>query len=112
MRNAGHVLREAARFWEPRRLPYNAILTGVVVALATANWSAFGSARPLALLAALLLLGVLANLCYCTAYLLDCTLQATNRPLHRLRWALWGAGTALSVLLAAYWLLDEILPTQ
>jgi hypothetical protein len=99
------------RFWEPRRVLYNALLTGVVVLCAALNWQSFRAVRPGPLLLALLVLGLLANLCYSAAYLLEWPLQAANRGagFAPWRWSLWAAGTALSMLVASYWMLDEVL---
>ena len=111
MQDVKGALRDAARFWEPRRVLYNALLSGVVVLSAAVNWQSFRAARPGPLLLALLLLGLLANLCYSAAYLLECPLQAASRgaDLAPWRWSLWAAGTALSMLAASYWMLDEVL---
>jgi hypothetical protein len=55
---------------------------------------------------------MLANVCYCAAYLADLPLQ--HAPLGkgwiRWRWALWWAGMLFAVMLEWYWIADEIYP--
>lgn len=105
-------LARSAKFWEPRRLPYNLVLSAVVIIWIVASWPHF---RPMPVPNALLLLAVLAflaNLCYTTAYLLE--LPVLHTPLRafwiRWRWSVWVLGTLLAVLLANYWIVDEIYP--
>ncbi|HVB08568.1 MAG TPA: hypothetical protein VNF00_06430 [Candidatus Acidoferrales bacterium] len=59
---------------------------------------------------ALLVLAMLANLCYCTAYVADLPVQYSSfRDLwRRWRWGLWLTGTLFAILLANYWIADEI----
>jgi hypothetical protein len=51
---------------------------------------------------------LLANVCYCAAYLVDVPLL--SRYGLRLRWPLWVAGTLLAALIECYWIADEIYP--
>jgi len=105
-------LRNAARFWEPRRIAYNLILTAVGVAFLILTWPHFRPALTLQALPPLLVLAAMANVCYSVAYLADILLQFS--PLHELwqrrRWGLWLAGTLFAVLLEYYWIEDEIYP--
>ena len=60
----------------------------------------------------LLVLAALANACYCAAYPVDLLLQRLGFGAawkHR-RWLLWIAGMSLAILLANYWIADEIYP--
>ncbi|MHB8503327.1 MAG: hypothetical protein ACYDHE_20585, partial [Candidatus Acidiferrales bacterium] len=71
--------------------------------------------RPALTLTSLLLLAVLAliaNACYCAAYLVDIPFQHSSlRSIwKRRRWILWLAGTLFALLLANYWIADEIYP--
>jgi hypothetical protein len=105
-------LADAIRFWEPRRLVYNLILAVVVVVWIVASWPHF---RPMFTLHGLLLLGILAllaNACYCAAYLVDIPMQglSAGTALRRQRWGLWLIGTLLAVLFENYWIVDEIYP--
>jgi hypothetical protein len=103
---------EAFRFWEPRRLLYNLALAIVVLVWVLATWPHF---RPMMTLQALLLLvvlGFIANVCYCAAYLVDIPLLSSpfGGGWKRRRWLLWLLGTALAIVLANYWIVDEIYP--
>ncbi len=104
--------RVAARWWEPRRLPYNAILLTVFLALAIRTWDRLSPELSLGNIGRLVVLALLANLCYSTAYPADLALQTVLHPKRRFawRWLIWFAGTLFAALLEAYWYLDEILP--
>jgi hypothetical protein len=106
------LLTDAIRFWEPRRFIYNLVLAVVVMVWLVATWPHF---RPMLTLSSLLLpiiLALLANACYCAAYLLDIPMQSLSvgTALRRQRWVLWVIGTLFAILLANYWIADEIYP--
>jgi hypothetical protein len=102
--------KEAARYWEPRRIAYNIVLAAVVVAYLILTWPHFRPALTLQSLPPLLLLAAMANVCYTAAYLPDIFLQFSPfRDLwQRRRWSLWLVGTLFAVLLECYWIEDEI----
>ena len=106
------VLSDAIRFWEPRRIVYNLALAAVVLVFAAASWMRIRDRISFELLLALLVLAVLANVCYCAAYLVDVPLQfSEHRTFWRhWRWLLWLFGVLFAVALAWYWTGDEILP--
>lgn len=105
------LLEEALRFWEPRRPLYNAVLAVVVVLWLTTTWPHFHPMMKFNSLLLLAVLALLANLCYCAAYLVDIPLQGSSpSTLQRGRWALWILGTLFAILLANYWIVDEIYP--
>jgi hypothetical protein len=106
------LLADTLRFWELRRLIYNLLLVAVVFAWVAGTWPHF---RPMFELRSLLLLAILAliaNVCYCAAYLVDIPLQcsALGAVWRHWRWTLWFAGMLLAILLANYWIADEIYP--
>jgi len=106
------LLGDSLRYWEFRRLIYNLILLAVVAAWVAITWPHF---RPMIEVHSLLLLAILAllaNACYCAVYLVDIPMQcsAFNGLWKRRRWVLWLAGTLLAILLANYWIVDEIYP--
>src|SRR5437773_10013713 len=71
----GELAADALRYWEPRRLIYNAVLLAVVGAHFIAGWPAsrvFLARDPLLLF---FLLAVLANIAYCAAYGVDLFVQ-------------------------------------
>jgi len=108
----GAAVNDAARFWEPRRLIYNAVLVVATVSWLLATWPHFRPALKMSTFVLLAILAMLANLCYSAAYLLDVPLQLSSLNAfwrHR-RWTLWLAGTVFAVALANYWIADEIYP--
>lgn len=106
------LLTDAIRFWEPRRLVYNLILAVVVMVWLVASWPHFRPALTLQSLLLLAILALLANACYCAAYVVDLPMQglSVGRALRRQRWVLWVIGTLFAILLANYWIVDEIYP--
>ncbi|MGA2236115.1 MAG: hypothetical protein ABSG23_11625 [Terriglobales bacterium] len=105
-------LADAIRFWEPRRLVYNFVLTAVVVIWLIATWPHFRVALTLSSLLLLSILALLANACYCAAYFVDIPMQRSSLSTiwrHR-RWGLWLLGTLFAIILANYWIADEIYP--
>ncbi|MGA3177917.1 MAG: hypothetical protein ABSE19_11300 [Candidatus Acidiferrum sp.] len=106
------LLAEAIRFWEPRRVVYNLALSAVAVVWLFVTWPHFRAALTLTSLFLFAILALLANVCYCAAYLVDIPLQhsalaAVWRPR---RWLLLLAGTLFAILVESYWIADEIYP--
>jgi hypothetical protein len=110
--DSGDVFRDAVRYWELRRIWYNLILLGIAVAWVVTTWPHFRPAMSLASLLKVLVLAVLANLCYSAAYLVEIPFQQSGARAawRRRRWALWVAGTLFAVVFANYWIADEIYP--
>jgi hypothetical protein len=103
---------DAIRFWEPRRVVYNFVLSTVVVIWLVATWPHFRVALTLSSLLLLTVLALLANVCYCAAYLVDIPMQGSSPSSvwRRRRWGLWLTGTLIAIVLANYWIADEIYP--
>jgi hypothetical protein len=106
------LLGDAIHFWEARRLVYNSVLAVVVFAWLVITWPHFRPALTLQSLLLLVVLGLIANACYCVAYLVDIPLQySTFGAIGKGgRWAFWLLGTLLAIVLANYWIADEIYP--
>lgn len=106
------VLSDAIRFWELRRIPYNLVLTGVFLAWVGFSWPHFRGALTAQHILFLFILAALANVCYCAAYLADVPMQYSfsRADWQRRRWGLWAAGMLFAVLIANYWIADEIYP--
>jgi len=106
------TLRETARFWEPRRLLYNAILTAIVLLWLLLTWPHFRPALTLGSLEAFIVLGLMANLCYCAAYFAEFFMQAVLPSAYwrRFRQVLFVLGTLFALVLENYWIADEIYP--
>lgn len=102
----------AAGFWESHRIAYNAVLCVIVAVWMVATWPHFRDALSLVHLGQVLVLALLANVCYSAAYLVDVAAQisALSAVSQKTRWALWIAGTLFAILLANYWIADEIYP--
>jgi hypothetical protein len=103
---------DAARYWEPRRIVYNFILAAVVLAWVGLTWPHFRSAFTLDAFLRLAGLALIANACYCAAYLVDIPALRSSFTNRWRRWrpALWVAGTLFAILLTNYWIADEIYP--
>ncbi len=106
------TLGDSMRYWEARRVLYNAALLAVVMVWLVATWPHFRPALRLASLLPMGALALLANACYCAAYLVDIPMQrsAVGDVWRRRRWGLWLVGTIFAVVLANYWIADEIYP--
>lgn len=104
------IISDAIAYWERRRTIYNLLLTVVVIAWIVLTWPHFRPAFRWDSFVVLLVLAVLANLCYCAAYVADLSMQYSSfRELwRRWRWTLWLGGTLFAILFANYWIADEI----
>ncbi|HET6914100.1 MAG TPA: hypothetical protein VFH71_12270 [Rhodanobacteraceae bacterium] len=106
------ALSDAVHYWELRRIVYNLALLAVVVALAIVFWSRIETRLSFELLLGLVVLAVLANVCYCAAYVVDLPMQLSSHvgTWKRWRWLLCAFGVLFGMALAWYWAGDEILP--
>ncbi len=80
------AISNAVRYWEPRRLIYNAVLLVVVVLVFVGEWPEAKQALRFETLLSLFILAVLANVAYCAAYLPDIALQYSS---FRSVWMKW-----------------------
>jgi hypothetical protein len=103
---------DAIRFWEPRRLVYNSVLIAATLVWLVATWPHFRPALTLHSLLLLAVLALLANGCYCAAYLVDIPMQRSSfrNIWRRRRSVLWLMGTLFAFVVANYWIADEIYP--
>lgn len=103
---------EAIRFWEWRRVGYNLALTAQSAAWVVVTWPHFQPALTFASLGKMLVLAVLANLCYSAVYAAEAVFANSSfaAAWSRRRWILWLAGTLFALLVAQYWIGDEIYP--
>jgi hypothetical protein len=106
------IVTDAARYWEPRRLGYNALLGAIFLGWVGFTWPHFRGAFTWSALGALTVLALLANVCYCTAYLIDIPLQYSplRAAWRRRRRVLWLLGAIFAAALTWYWVADEIYP--
>ncbi|NJO13520.1 MAG: hypothetical protein HC872_08720 [Gammaproteobacteria bacterium] len=92
------MLSGSIRYWEPRRLLYNAALILVVIGTFMAGWPESKTAFQVDTILVLFVLAVLANVAYCAAYLPDLVLQYSSfRDVWmRARWVLLLVGTLMA----------------
>jgi hypothetical protein len=108
------LISDAIRYWEPRRLVYNLVLVAIVLGWVAVTWPHLRSALTWPSALAVFVLAVLANVCYCTAYLVDITVQYSDFQgiWRKWRWALWVIGMISAGVIASYWIADEIYPAE
>jgi len=101
------VITEALRFWEPLRLAYNITLAVVVLGYFVTAWPSSRTTVALNGVLVLFVLGVLANVCYCAAYLGDVFVQLSGfRSAWRsLRWVLVVIGTTFAAVITRFFAL-------
>ncbi len=80
------AVSEALGYWEPQRIAYNAVLAVIVVAYFVINLPHSRSAVSFNGVLVAFVLAVLANICYCTAYLGDVFVQVSG---YRESWLKW-----------------------
>lgn len=107
------MLTDAARYWEPRRVAYNLALLALAGVWVVRTWPAFRPAVVSRHIPESLVLVGLANLCYCAAYLVELAIPESSArdTWRRRRWVVWLAGTLFALLIAQYWIGDEIYPS-
>lgn len=95
---------DAVRFWERGRILYNLALVAVVGAVFGHFWPLSRQALSLDLALGLFELAVLANVLYCSAYVVDLFLQYAGFAAgwRRRRWMLWTLGTAFACVLTQF----------
>jgi hypothetical protein len=95
---------DAMRFWEPRRLLYNALLSVIVLFYFLRAYPGSKTILTLDSILGLFLLVVLANVAYCAAYLADVFAQwSSYRDLwRRFRWALFAVGMLFAGILTRF----------
>ena len=106
------LLKDAVRYWEVRRVIYNAALVLVCVIWVLATWPHFRPAFAWWAVPPMAFLALVANICYSAAYLVDIPMLQSSRAdvWRNWRWGLWAAGTVFAIVLANYWIADEIYP--
>ncbi len=106
------TIKESLRFWERGRILYDGILVGVVAAWLVLSWPHFRPAMNWTNLGILIVLGLIMNLFYCAAYLVDLPLMRSEfaETWRKRRWILWLAGMLFAILATNYWIADEIYP--
>ena len=98
------LVTDAVRYWEPRRLVYNAVLAAVVIAHFFACWPTSWVLVSVDLVLQLFMLAVFANALYCLAYVADVVVQlSTARNARwRVRLVVFLTGTALAATITRF----------
>ena len=102
--SARDALSDAIRYWEPRRILYNAVLLLVVAVTYWANLPASRAIVNADYLQVLFVLAVLANVAYCAAYVVYVVAQisAFRGRWLRVRWMLLAIGMLFAGVLAHF----------
>jgi hypothetical protein len=102
--NARAALSNAIRYWERRRIAYNAVLLVIVVVMFTVNLPGSRANGSVNTLLMLFVLAVLANAAYCAAYIVDVAAQLSvfRYTWLRVRWVLAAIGTAFAGVLTYF----------
>jgi hypothetical protein len=95
---------DAIRFWEPRRLIYNAVLAAIVLLYCAKNYPASKAQLTFDGAQGVFLLAVLANVVYCAAYVADIFAQISGyRELwQRYRWILFVIGMLFAGIITRF----------
>jgi hypothetical protein len=111
---AREALSQAIRYWEPRRLLYNAVLLGEVVAIFALNLPGSRSRLNVDVVLLLFVLAVLSNVAYCASYLVDVAAQLSvfRATWLRFRWALFLVGVAFAGALTYFFAFGLFFPHE
>jgi len=98
------ILTDAIRYWEWRRIAYNAVLASIVIVLFSMNWPASLNCITVGRVELLFVLAVLANVAYCAAYVVDVTAQSSafRSTWIRYRWMLFALGVLFAGTLTQF----------
>ena len=98
------ILSDAIRFWERARLPYNAVLVVIVLAVFFLALPQSKASLSFDLFLTIFVLAVLANVFYCAAYLPDVCAQLSDFRARwlRFRWGLFALGIAFAAVLTRF----------
>ena len=98
------AVTDALRYWEPRRLVFNAVLAVIVLGYFVVNWPHSRTALSFEGVLFVFILAVLANICYCAAYLGDVFVQLSGlrETWLRVRWFLFLIGLAFAAIITRW----------
>ncbi len=106
------AITDGLRYWEPRRIAYNAVLAAIVMGYFIANWSYAISVVSFDGVLTVFLLAVLANIAYSAAYVGDVFVQISGlrEAWHKWRWVLWLIGTTFAAILTRFFAMGFFTP--
>jgi len=102
------IITDGIQYWEKMRIGYNAVLLMIVLAVFAARWPESGSALSAEMMQSLFLLAVVANVFYCTAYIVDVVAQSSEfrKTWRRHRCILFAVGTTFASIIARFISMD------
>jgi hypothetical protein len=97
----------AIRYWEPRRLVYNAVLAAIVLIYFGIYYPASKSFLSVDSVLGVFLLVVLANVAYCAAYPVDIFVSASGYrdQWRKYRWVIFVIGLLFAAIIARFFAL-------
>jgi len=101
------AVSDALRCWEPRRIVYNLVLALIVLAYFAVSWPASLKAVSVEGVLVVFVLAVLANVCYCAAYLADVFVQVSGfrEAWQKWRFVLFVIGVAFAAVITRWFVL-------
>ena len=104
------IASDALRYWEQRRFVYNIVLFGIVAVHFLSGWPDSASFLTWDRFFILIILAVLANVCYCAAYIADLFVQfAGLRSVWvRSRWVLLLVGIFFAAVITQFFALGVL----
>lgn len=106
------AVSEAIGYWEPRRLVYNAVLALIVVVYFAINWPYSPTVVSFEGVLLVFVLAVLANICYCAAYLADVFVQVSGfrESWRTWRWIVLVVGIAFAAIITRWFAMSFFTP--
>ena len=106
------AVSEALGYWEPRRIAYNALLALIVLAYFAINWPYSRTVVSFEGVLVVFVLAVLANICYCAAYLGDVFVQVSGfrEPWLKWRWVILAIGMAFAPIITRWCVISFFTP--
>ena len=97
-------ITDAIRYWEPRRLAYNAVLIGVVLFYFVKDYPTSRQTLSLDQILVIFVLAVMANVAYCAAYVPDVFAQTSglSESWRRYRWIVFGVGVTFAAVITRF----------
>jgi hypothetical protein len=98
------AVSDAIGYWEPRRIAYNGVLALIVLAYFAVNWPHSRTVVSFEGVLIVFVLAVIANICYCAAYLGDVFVQMSGfrDAWQKWRWVLFIIGTTFAAIITRW----------
>jgi hypothetical protein len=108
------AVSDAIGYWEPRRIVYNGVLALIVLAYFAINWPHSRTVVSFEGVLIVFVLAVLANVCYCAAYLGDVFVQISGfrDTWQNWRWVLFIIGMAFASIVTRWFAISFFTPSR